>query len=75
MHSPTREELFSWRPRKQSGGRWRTHASATSCTDGLPQKLLERFRAHRMLPCIETIQQCVVMSNDLIEHKRLGVCC
>jgi len=50
------------------------HASATSCIEGLPQNLLERFHAHRMFPCIETIQQYLVMSNDLIERKRLGVC-
>jgi hypothetical protein len=28
-----------------------------SCTDVLPQNPLERFHAHRMFQCIETIQQ------------------
>jgi hypothetical protein len=44
-------------------------------SEGLQQNSLEGLDAHRVLPRIETIQECVVMSHDLIERKGLGVCC
>lgn len=41
---------------------------------GLQENPLEWFYPNRMFPCIEIIQQCVVMSNNLLEREGIGVC-